>query len=96
MRFSAYSVRYQLKADLLADGWSPEEIAMAMGHSTVRSGTAYGRGGRSGGGGVKPLAIKALRPVKLRGQYPKAKAIASAASTVGGGTSPARKSRPKP
>lgn len=72
-RLSPYSVRHQFKADLVAAGWSRVEVAMAMGHSTTRSGTAYGQGGRGGGGGVRPIAIKAMRPVKLRGQYPQAR-----------------------
>lgn len=72
-RLSPYSARHQFKADLVAAGWSKVEIAMAMGHSTTRSGTAYGQGGRAGGGGVRPIAIKAMRPVKLRGEYPRAR-----------------------
>lgn len=76
-KLSPYSARHQFKADLVGMGWSKVEIAMAMGHSTTRSGTAYGQGGRGGGSGVKPIAIKAQRPVKLRGTYPMARSGAS-------------------
>lgn len=76
-KLSPYSARHQFKADLVAMGWTKVEIAMAMGHSTTRSGTAYGQGGRGGGSGVKPIAIKAQRPVKLRGAYPMARSGAS-------------------
>jgi integrase len=82
-RLSPYSARHQFKADLVAAGWSRVEVAMAMGHSTTRSGTAYGQGGRGGGGGVRPIAIKARRPVKLRGEYPQAR-TGPAANTLGG------------
>lgn len=80
-KLSPYSARHQFKADLVAAEWTKAEIAMAMGHSTTRSGTAYGIGGRGGGGGVKPIAIKAQRPVRLRGDYPKARS-AAAATTI--------------
>lgn len=85
-RLSPYSARHQFKADLVAAGWSRVEVAMAMGHSTTRSGTAYGQGGRGGGGGVRPIAIKAMRPVKLRGEYPQARSgpAATAANTQSG------------
>jgi hypothetical protein len=94
-KLSPYSVRHQFKADLVAMGWTKVEIAMAMGHSTTRSGTAYGQGGRGGGSGVKPIAIKAQRPVKLRGTYPMARSGASStrAATAKVGM-PSRK-RPK-
>lgn len=72
-RLSPYSVRHQFKADLVAGGWEKPEVAMAMGHSTTRSGTAYGFGGRAGGSAVKPIAIKAQRSVKLRGESPMAR-----------------------
>jgi len=94
MRLSAYSVRHQFKADLAAAGFSPAEIAMAMGHSTTRSGTAYGRGGRAGGAGVSPLAIKARRAVRSRSPYPVQHNVA-AASEVGLGNVRRRK-RAKP
>lgn len=93
-KFSCYSVRHQFKADLVAAGWTKAEIAMAMGHSTTRSGTAYGRGGRRGGGGVEPIAIKALRPVMLRGSHPKARSGAMAIKTEQGSTSSRRKPKP--
>ena len=92
-KLSPYSVRHQFKADLVAAGWAKPEIAMAMGHSTTRSGTAYGYGGRGGGGGVKPIAIKAQRPIKLRGEYPKARSGAAVSQTVQSGQR--RRSKPK-
>jgi integrase len=79
-RLSPYSVRHQFKADLVDAGWSRVAVAMAMGHSTTRSGTAYGQGGRGGGSGVKPVAIKAVRSVKLRGEYPQARSGPAAAA----------------
>lgn len=93
-KLSPYSARHQFKADLVAAGWSKAEIAMAMGHSTTRSGTAYGRGGHGGTGGLKPIAIKALRPVKLRGAHPKARSGATATKPEQG--SKPRRSKPKP
>jgi integrase len=77
-KFSSYSVRHQFKADLLAAGWDASAIGMAMGHSTTRSGKAYGRGGRGGGRGVRPVAVKARRPVNLRATPPMAKRAAVA------------------
>lgn len=92
-RLSCYSIRHQFKADLKAEGWSASEIAMAMGHSTTRSGTAYGRGGHGTGGGVRPLAIKARRTVKLRAIPSVAKRpIASKTTTAAG----QQKRRPRP
>lgn len=93
-RLSPYSARHQFKADLVAAGWTKAEIAMAMGHSTTRSGTAYGGGGRGRSGGVKPIAIKALRPVKVRGAHPKARSGATASKTAQGGAP--RRTKPKP
>lgn len=92
-RLSPYSARHQFKADLVAAGWTKAEIAMAMGHSTTRSGTAYGGGGRGGSGGVKPIAIKALRPVKLRGAHPKARSAPTATKTAQGSTP--RRNKPR-
>lgn len=92
-KLSAYSARHQLKADLMAVGWNAEDIAMAMGHATTRTGTAYGRGGRGGGGGVRPIAIKAPRAVKLRGKHPNAKSSAAATKVAASGQ---RRPRPKP
>lgn len=72
-KLSAYSLRHQFKADLIAACLSKAQIARAMGHRTERSGTAYGQGGRGGGGGVKPIAVKATRAVKARSPHPGAK-----------------------
>lgn len=93
-KLSCYSARHQFKADLVAAGWAMAEVAMAMGHSTTRSGTAYGQGGKRGSGGVKPIAIKALRPVKLRGMHPRARSVANTTKAAQGGTPRKRKPRP--
>jgi hypothetical protein len=69
-RLSAYSSRHQLKADLKASELSRQEIARAMGHSTERSASYYGKGGRGSAGGVKLVAATAARPVKQRSPYP--------------------------
>lgn len=95
-KLSPYSARHQFKADLVAAKWPKAEIAMAMGHSTTRSGTAYGIGGRGAGGGVKPIAVKAQRPVRLRGDYPSARSAAAPtkANTVKNGGSHKKRLRP--
>lgn len=94
-RLSPYSVRHQFKADLVAGGWGKSEIAMAMGHSTTRSGTAYGFGGRGGGGAVKPIAVKAQRPVKLRGESPMARSGPPIHHSGAVNASVAKRKRPK-
>ena len=93
-RLSAYSVRHQFKADLIAAGWSSTDISKAMGHSTTRSGTAYGRGGRGGRSGVSPLAIRAPRAVRLRGAYPRLKHVAATGKKVPSSTPRGRKVKP--
>lgn len=90
--FSPYSARHQFKADLVTGGWSKTEIAMAMGHSTTRSGTAYGKGGRGGGGAIKPVAIKALRSVRLRGAHPQARSGPAMNATISAQTGMPRRS----
>lgn len=95
-KLSAYSARHQFKADLVAAGWSKVEIAMAMGHSTTRSGTAYGQGGRGGGGGVSLTAVKSRRPIKLRGEYPRARSGASVGGTGTDQASPFVSGRVRP
>jgi integrase len=92
-RLSAYSARHQFKADLVAAGWPRDEIAMAMGHSTTRSGTAYGKGGKSGGGGVKPVAVKARRPVKQRSPHPRPSQDAAPSFSAKAGLPTPRKRR---
>lgn len=94
-RLSAYSARHQFKADLVKAGWSKVDIARAMGHSTTRSGSAYGQGGQRGSGSVSLVAVKAIRPVKLRGEYPRARSGAATNLVVGGSQSAkgGRKSR---
>lgn len=77
-KLSSYSTRHQFKADLVAAGWDAAAVAMAMGHSTTRSGTSYGRGGRGGGRGVRPTVIKARRAVKPRAQPPNSRKAAAA------------------
>jgi integrase len=84
-KLSCYSIRHQFKADLKAGGWSAAEVAMAMGHSTTRSGTAYGRGGHGAGGGVKPLVVRAARAVKLRAKPPIARKAATAKAAASNG-----------
>jgi len=62
---SAYSLRHQFKKDVSTSA-DRETVAKAMGHSTTRSATYYGAGGKAGGGTVTPLNVKATRPVKQR------------------------------
>ncbi len=94
-KLSAYSARHQFKADLVKAGWSRVDIAMAMGHSTTRSGTAYGQGGKSGSGGVSLISVKAVRPVKLRGEYPKARSGVVPTAVAGGNRSMVSGIRPR-
>jgi hypothetical protein len=92
-KLSSYSIRHQFKADLVEAGWDAQAIAKAMGHSTTRSGTAYGRGSRRGGRGVRPIAIKARRAVRQRVKPPVTKTSAAAAEVVPS-NKPRRRMRP--
>lgn len=62
---SAYSLRHQFKQDV-GKSASRETLAQAMGHSTTRSATHYGTGGKAGAGAVAPVDVKATRSVKAR------------------------------
>lgn len=60
---SAYSLRHQFAANLKASKMDPVEIALALGHVSVRSQSRYGsaRQGQAGGHGI--LAVEAARQV---------------------------------
>jgi len=51
LTISPYTLRHRFSADLKEAGWSPVEIAKAMGHASTRTGGRYARK-RSGGSGA--------------------------------------------
>jgi len=59
---SAYSLRHQFSADLKGAGWSNEEIAVALGHRSTKTGSYYGDR-RQARGGVKVNAAKGSNKV---------------------------------
>lgn len=50
-----YTLRHRFAADLKRAGWSPVDIARALGHASTRTGGRYGRK-RSGGNGTSSMA----------------------------------------
>lgn len=54
LTISPYSLRHQFAADLKAAGWSPVDVARAMGHSSTRTGGRYGRK-KSGSAGTSSM-----------------------------------------
>lgn len=42
-RLTLRTVRHQFRANMRADGWQPEEIAVAMNHTTTKSQAGYGK-----------------------------------------------------
>lgn len=54
MTISPYSLRHRLAADLKNAGWSPVDIAKAMGHASTRTGGRYARK-KSGGSGTSSM-----------------------------------------
>ncbi|HEU4460886.1 MAG TPA: hypothetical protein VFR90_17325 [Methylibium sp.] len=69
-KLSAYSLRHQVKTDLLACGLSRETLAKGLGHATTKSASYYGGGVQGGSGAVKPRSVEAAREVKIRSSYP--------------------------
>lgn len=49
-----YTLRHRFAADLKKAGWSPVDIAKALGHASTRTGGRYGRK-RSGGSGTSSM-----------------------------------------
>ncbi len=71
-RISPYSMRHQFCADLKSDGWSPDQIAQAMGHASARSQGNYGSV-KQGRGGLGLRGVEATRVVRTewnRGSKP--------------------------
>jgi hypothetical protein len=97
-RLTAYSARHQFKADLVAAGWEPDAIAMAMGHRTERSAVYYARRGASSSGGVAPTKATATHPaIKKRSAPPAARAVTNpTAPTKAVSPAKARVRGPKP
>jgi len=62
-RISPYSMRHQFCADLKSDGWSPDQIAQAMGHASARSQGNYGSV-KQGRGGLGLRGVEATRVVR--------------------------------
>lgn len=62
-RNSPYSMRHQFCADLKSDGWSPDQIAQAMGHASARSQGNYGSV-KQGRGGLGLRGVEATRVVR--------------------------------
>jgi integrase len=94
-RLSAYSSRHQLRADLRGSGVSREKTAQMMGHTTTKSATYYGTGGRAGRGAVKLSQVSATRPVKQRATYPGQTRQAKATTASAGAPETVRKPKPR-
>lgn len=94
-RLSPYSARHQFKADVEAAGLTREDQAKAMGHSTTRSATYYGRGARAGSGSVAPTSVEASRVVKQRSPHPKKPTSTAKQSATQAMPAPRRR-KPKP
>lgn len=76
---SPYVHRHMLSADLKAEGYSREEIAMALGHSTDKTQTYYGMAQQSGGNSRGLIKIEASRQIKAT---PSAKAYFGSKSDI--------------
>jgi predicted transcriptional regulator len=61
---SAYSLRHAISSDLKAMGWTPEEIALFLGHAVTKTQSMYGAAGQGGGGAVGLRTVSGSRPVK--------------------------------
>jgi integrase len=61
-----YSLRHQFAANMKASGASDEDIAKAMGHTTVTTAQYYGTAKQAKGSSVHPDRVEATRAVKTK------------------------------